>query len=453
MKKCVSAVFWGCHSPGAIAAIVSAVNDGRLHIGAWFGNASECTHKLDPFIHQFKLDSRPNSSYPLVDQLEAGEVITFCDMYSRVSRSRGLSIQELAHTAHIYFKYFTLLLAEKQTELVIFSSPPHFGVDYLLYLAAQKMGIEAIFCYQTLFPNRFFFTRSIEDFGKFEDVITQDPTISIRVEKTYEKNLFYMQSIKTKPERALLSLINDIRRNLLRSSSKPMSLAGIIEKYNETRDWAHNNPNSRASNISLDTPYVYFPLQLQPEMTTSALGSRYSDQITALEVLNKLLPENWLIYVKENPKQTHRQRGAAFMQRLKAIPKVRYVGKDINTYELLRHSRFASTITGTVGWEAISGGKPALVFGNPWYKQLVGVVQYKTDIALDDIINVHFEHEALEVSLNNLLAKSMAGVIDPGYSGIVEKYNETENTKLIREFLNKAIEGKLFNSKHPQNEA
>jgi hypothetical protein len=453
MKKCTSAVLWGCHSPSAIAAISSAVEDGRLRIGAWFGNASECTHKLDPFIHQFQLDHHQKSSHPLVDRLEPDELITFCDMYSRVSRSRGLSIQELSHTAHIYFNYFAHLLVEKETELAIFSSPPHFGVDYLLYLAAQKMGLETLFCYQTLFPNRFFVTRRIEDFGIFEDAISQTDIAPISVKQTYEKNLFYMQSVRTKPERALLSLINDIRRNFLRSSSKPMSLSGIIEKYRETRDWNHNNPRLSTRKISLDTPYVYFPLQLQPEMTTSALGSRYSDQITALEVLNKLIPEDWLIYVKENPKQTHRQRGDTFMRRLTSIPKVRYVDKGINTYELLRHSRFASTITGTVGWEAISGGKQALVFGNPWYKQLEGVVQYKTSTTLDDIINLKFEHEALEASLNNLMSKSVEGVIDPEYRGIVKDYNEPRNTKLITNFLNKALEGSLFTSKRPQHEA
>lgn len=452
MNKCTSAVFWGCHSPSAIAAIKSAVDDGRLRIGAWFGNASECTQHLDPFIHQFQLDSHHKSSHLLADRLEANELITFCDMYSRVSRSRGLSFQELSHTAHIYFNYFAHLLVEKEIELAVFSSPPHFGVDYLLYLAAQKMGVETIFCYQTLFPNRFFFTRSIEDFGIFSEAIPQEKITPISVKQTYEKNLFYMQSVKTKPERALLSLINDIRRNFLRSSSKPMSLSGVIEKYRETRDWNHNNPSRSTRNISLDRPYVYFPLQLQPEMTTSALGSRYSDQITALEVLDKLIPDNWLIYVKENPKQTHRQRGETFMRRLTSIPKVRYVDKGLNTYELLRHSRFASTITGTVGWEAISGGKSALVFGNPWYKQLAGVVQYKNSTTLDDIINLKFAHEALEAGLTNLISKSAKGVIDPEYSSIVKDYNEQHNNKLIANFLNKALEGSLFKSKSSRNE-
>lgn len=444
MKKCIRAVFWGWHSPSAVAAIKSTVEAGRLDVIAWFGNASTCTHRLDPFIHQFKIKNQPKSHHALVDALGSEDMIKFFDMYSRVSRSRGLSTQELSHTAHIYFNYFAQLLSEESVDIVLFSSPPHFGVDYLLYLAAQKMGLETVFCYQTLFPNRFFCTRRIEDFGIFEDVALQAPPEKISIERTYEKNLFYMQSIKNKPERALLSLINDIRRNFLRSSSKPMSLSGVFEKYRETVEWNRNSGEQSTDSISLDAPYVYFPLQLQPEMTTSTLGAGYSDQLTALEVLASLIPENWLIYVKENPKQTHRQRGETFMRRLKSIPKVRYVDKKTNTYELLRNSRFASTITGTVGWEAVTGGKPALIFGNPWYKQISGIIQYKRGITCNDVIKLKFTHEDVEKSLGKLLTKSVKGVVDPSYETIVKDYDEQQNTQLITKFLGDALEGGLF---------
>ena len=67
---------------------------------------------------------------------------------------------------------------------------------------------------------------------------------------------------------------------------------------------------------------MYFALQLQPEMTTSALGGPFKDQALAIETLARLLPPGVRILVKENPKQGAYQRGPMFFHRLARIPGV-----------------------------------------------------------------------------------------------------------------------------------
>ena len=43
--------------------------------------------------------------------------------------------------------------------------------------------------------------------------------------------------------------------------------------------------------INFEEKFVYFPLPMQPEMTTSAIGGEFRDQLLALERLSNILPE------------------------------------------------------------------------------------------------------------------------------------------------------------------
>jgi hypothetical protein len=101
-------------------------------------------------------------------------------------------------------------------------------------------------------------------------------------------------------------------------------------------------------------------------------------------------------------------------------------------------------VTGTVGWEAITGGKPALVFGQPWFARLPGVVGFRPGLTVDEVLGVTIDHEALERALAALLRKTARGVIDPVYQGIVAGFDASANVARLRGFLERGIEGRLF---------
>jgi capsule polysaccharide export protein KpsC/LpsZ len=56
-----------------------------------------------------------------------------------------------------------------------------------------------------------------------------------------------------------------------------------------------------------------------------------------------------------------------YYELLCSIPKLVLVPLDADYQELMRSSAFCATITGSVGWESMLAGKPAMVFGYSWY--------------------------------------------------------------------------------------
>lgn len=131
-------------------------------------------------------------------------------------------------------------------------------------------------------------------------------------------------------------------------------------------------------------PYVYFALQYQPERTSQPEGLEFADQILVAQLLARALPDGWTLAIKEHPRQLgvtppamHRRhaRGPADYEALAALPNVRLLPLDAPSEALIDGARACATLTGTVGWEALLQGVPALVFGAAWYGCCEGVAQ------------------------------------------------------------------------------
>ena len=51
--------------------------------------------------------------------------------------------------------------------------------------------------------------------------------------------------------------------------------------------------------VEEDAPFVYFPLATQPEITTECQADQYMDIVTAVEKIRCLIPDHWMICVKD----------------------------------------------------------------------------------------------------------------------------------------------------------
>lgn len=433
MKKNV--VIWGYHHKSDIQVIQELENEEAIKIVKWFGNTKILNHNLNALIHNPSLVLQ--NEYTLLDKKYDDEIRVyfeiFVESYSRIAFYRAKSTQELWHLFYMYVHYFYTLL-NKTTDIVLFQNLPHHGVDIILYAVAKVLNIRTILTTQSLEENRFWHIENLKDFGIFKD-IPEKEKLSLQITKKFDKNLFYMQDIKVKKSICVASLFTDVLKVKSRAKKKPVSLAGVFQKYKECKAYKKFSKQSYVKEVDFSKKYVYFPLQLQPELTTSILGDKYVDQILALEQLSQLIPEDWVIYVKENPIQTARQRDELFYQRLKKIKKAYYVSLNYNTHYLIEHSQFVAVVTGTAGWEAISGGKNVLVFGQAWYKNLVGVFSYDSHFNISSILNYQIDHKELEEQYSKLISKTYEGIMDPDYIRMYPKYSDSKNVQYLKKFL------------------
>ena len=385
----------------------------------------------------------------------------FIDMYCRVTPYHSGTYSEL--NFHQYLDHFNLILnyyyklfIENEIDLFIHNNSPHVGYDYIPNILAEELGIKTLYLEQTIIPNRFFYYWQFDDFGSFKTAQKLFESKPFELENKFEKDLPYMNKkllrsgFKFSNIKNLSSLNKELTtyvpeyqfaKEFFKSEYRGQAYYRykLKKKYDENR-------KKLSSTIDLGKPFVYFALHLQPEKTTSSWGGKYSDQALALEHLSSILPKDWKIYVKENPKQTYFMRNPEFFRRLERIPNLELVSTAYNTYDLITNAKLCATITGTVGWEAITGGTPVLIFGSPWYKTLPGVYSFSPDLDLESISSKKLEFKELQSKYNDLTAKLAPGVaLNEVYPSFYKDYNVEENNVLLTNTLEKIILSKFEN--------
>lgn len=383
---------------------------------------------------------------------------SYFDIYHVMIARRGLyyaELHEVINEFSLAYHYFSYILKNKKIDLVLFANIPHEGPDFVLYQVAKLNGIRTLICYQTLFEGKFLFSATIEDFGRFKKIPSLFGGDKIILEHGHHQYLSYMEgftSVKNQGTESVFCEAFHICRLifgrfvfLLKNPWRPLKarIKGLLIKnaeYNLQKSYLRQIKQHTLNKGALDSlidgqeNIVYFPLHLQPELSTSALGGVFQDQIYAIETLSSLLGNGWIILVKENPKQTFFQRRDSFFKRLNSLNNVYLVDKTYSTYRLIEKSRFVATISGTAGWEAIKGGRKCLVFGTAWYSGLPGCYTYGSDFDLKSFLESIEEKVAFEEfqeAFNGLMSKAGRGVVDSAYSDLVPDFNIQTNAKKV----------------------
>lgn len=321
----------------------------------------------------------------------------------------------------------------------IYSNVPHQGAAIAQYAIAKELGIKTLIFNQTLFPGKTWLVEDWIDLGHFKtSALTEGFNVNISPPKAPP---FYMNSINSASKRKIKNTLHLSRARLLVT----LGLTGFTPEQRKAgfkrnaKRWQIAVEQKRylkqSEKLFSDKPseenYVYFPLHLQPEMTTDVLGGIYADQLLALETLREIVPLKIPIYVKENPKQTGLLRSEAFFKRLKKIQNIKLLSKDVPSFELIQKSSLVSTITGTAGWEALRMAKPVIVFGSIFWSQFPGAFHISRKPCWTQIEKFIYNNKALQDYANKIGKYTHDGVCDFDYSKLIEKFDEDKNAERL----------------------
>lgn len=355
---------------------------------------------------------------------------------------------------HMIFSFCYKFIVTEKIDVVFLVDGPHLGWDFVLAEAAKMLGVKVVVLFDEKEPETrrslIYATNTVNP-EHIYDHLTKKRETNIVVPQKFEKKLEYMNNIIIPQahylkvhlsKRILLRLLLPFNKKFIRSNKLKRYFKNLYRSYRmkvslEARD-------KYILPVDFSKKYVYFGLHLQPEGTTSVWGDIYCDQLLAIERLAEMIPDDWKIYVKENPKQTGDSRGTGFYERLHCTKKAILVPNETNTYDLMKHSQFVASIRGTMIYEAVCGGKPAVMFGHFWFDKLPGVFRYRDSLTVDEILSCSIDHDQIQKVVNDVHKKMAFGTncIAQLLPNEKKNFNKKENEELIVQFLLEALEWK-----------
>ena len=310
-------------------------------------------------------------------------------------KERKMIYQELLLYWYSFFKKIHL-------DAVIFASTPHLGFYNIIYGVAKKLNVKNLYIIRTLIENRVLLLNDYKEITKIPPCFLQSknkeelikiigndfyeeifkPSIWIKRsinlnQKVINRNLFFrlkefiavcfrfIKFIFQGSSTSVFYLNNGCNKIFI-----GLLCIYVNFKVNQLRNYYQKN----VSMVNWNKKFVYFSLHFQPERSTVPEGGVFENQLLALDILSKSIPKDWLIYVKEHPRQFESNdprrihyRNKEFYDKMLRNKNVRLIKIDEDSGKLIQKAIFTVTITGSAGWQSLIKNKPCLVFGNPWY--------------------------------------------------------------------------------------
>lgn len=356
-------------------------------------------------------------------------------------------------------QFYYGLIKDNEIDTVVFAIPPHEGAHVVLYAVAHALGVRVVMCHQSIFRGGFHIFETFPELGRSS--VTNDHKLEIVLNRQPESP-FYTKTLRNKishlefARRIGVAGVKLTGRTIaLQPIWNKRSYAKAVLKIRELISFhrMQNLPDRYYDTFERADKYIYISLHMQPELATDLLGGRYADQLLLVEELARALPDDVVIYAKEHPQQKMNFRDPSYFDRLKQIPRVRYLRPETSPFDLIAGSRAVVAISGTVGWEALQMGKPVLCFGAGWYRDFPGVFDWRDgpEEAIARAFAFEPDFDALQDAADGQARTLWKGLVNTVFAQLLDSFDPLENARdvarSVDEYLTKAppieAEGRL----------
>ncbi len=384
----------------------------------------------------------------------------------------AFTLEERRFHYHLLLQYWDSVLDCLQPDVIVFSIAPHLVFDYVLYVLAKRKGIPTPMFDRIGLPGWVYAVGGVFDPPvRWCEAISKDvPVLNPEFEGYYSATVAGGErAVPLNFARKLsrLGLLKSAKFPIIRSAwfelrrsaaiIREFGLGPVSKSYQKLpgKMPAQSAPTvidilcsrlhaltskrrarqalSRLTQVPVrGKPFVLLALHFQPERATVPMGGVLGDQTLIADLLAVALePLGWELYVKEHPWQlssysrSEARRSPAFYERIARHSNVRLLPPDAETSSLIDEAKAVATVTGSVGWQAICRGVPALVFGAAWYRYCPGVYRVgnppDVDAALVDIVaGRRVSQEKVREFLARIQAVCVRGYLEASVEAVSE---------------------------------
>jgi len=148
-------------------------------------------------------------------------------------------------------------------------------------------------------------------------------------------------------------------------------------------------------------PFIYFPLQIEPERSLLIQAPNYTNQIEVITNIVKSLPMGYELYVKEHPGSIYREwRPVSDYKKIMKLPNVRLIHPSVKSKDVIEKSSLVIVISSTTGLEATFYNKPSIIFADLDYSIIPSVHKIESITELPSAIKASLKKEVKLSDLN-----------------------------------------------------